>query len=97
MNAQAMEYDARKKSAGVAYLLLIFAGLLGVHRFYLGRTPSGLWILGLFVVGIVTSFAFIGVPLVAAALIWCVIDLFRIPGMVEAYNLGVIRRLGPAA
>ncbi|MDO4780248.1 MAG: NINE protein [Bacteroides sp.] len=30
------------KSKLVAYLLLFFFGLLGVHRFYLGKIPTGL-------------------------------------------------------
>ena len=40
--ARLMQYDAAKKSAVVAYLLWFFLGGLGVHRFYLGRTGSGI-------------------------------------------------------
>ena len=36
-----MQYDANKKSALVAYVLWFFLGWLGIHRFYLGRTMSG--------------------------------------------------------
>ena len=44
-------YDANRKSAGVAYLLCIFLGGVGAHRFYLGRSGTGaaqwaLWLLG---------------------------------------------------
>ena len=60
-------------STAVAYLLLIFLGILGAHRFYLGRTGSGiaqllltLTILGAIVTGI-----------------WVFIDLFLIPGMIR--------------
>ena len=40
-----MEYDANKKSALVAYLLLWLLGWLGIHRFYLGRTGSAVGML----------------------------------------------------
>lgn len=61
------------KSAVVTYLLWILGGcgVLGLHRFYLGRWVSGLiWFLtgGLFLVG-------------------AIIDLFLIPGMVRIENL----------
>ena len=62
-----------EKNIGIAYLLWFFFGVLGIHRFYLGRTTTGIiWLLtgGLFLVG------------------W-IVDLFLIPGMVETYNLSL--------
>ncbi|MHC4179916.1 MAG: NINE protein [Planctomycetota bacterium] len=61
------------KSTAVAYLLWVVGGfgVLGLHRFYLGRWVSGLiWFLtgGLLFVG-------------------ALIDLFTIPGMVRVENL----------
>ncbi len=61
------------KSTGVTYLLWVLGGfgVLGLHRFYLGRWVTGLiWFLtgGLFLVG-------------------AVIDVFLIPGMVRIENL----------
>jgi TM2 domain-containing membrane protein YozV len=61
------------KSTVVTYLLWILGGfgLLGLHRFYLGRWVSGLiWLFtgGVFVVG-------------------AIIDLFVIPEMVRVENL----------
>ncbi len=61
------------KSTAVTYLLWILGGfgVLGLHRFYLGRWVSGLiWLFtgGVFVVG-------------------AIIDLFVIPEMVRVENL----------
>jgi len=61
------------KSTFVSYLLWILGGLgvLGLHRFYLGRWVTGLiWFFtgGLFLFG-------------------AIIDLFLIPGMVQVENL----------
>ena len=61
------------KNTFVSYLLWLVGGfgVLGLHRFYLGRWVTGLiWLFtgGLFVIG-------------------AVIDLFLIPGMVQVENL----------
>ncbi|GAM21899.1 hypothetical protein SAMD00019534_050740 [Acytostelium subglobosum LB1] len=58
------------KSTGVAYLLWLFLGLFGVHRFYLHRYASGfiyLFTAGIFGIG------------------W-LLDLFLIPSMVRHFN-----------
>lgn len=62
-----------KPSAGVAYLLCIFLGALGAHRFYLGRKGSAIAMLliGLTLVGLVIT------------AIWALIDLFLIPSMIN--------------
>lgn len=41
----------KTKSTGMAYLLLILAGVFGVHRFYLGKTWTGLLFLCTFGLG----------------------------------------------
>ena len=58
------------KSTLVAYLLLLFLGGLGIHRFYLGRPVSGIFYL--------LTLGFLGFG--------CFIDLFLIPGMVRQEN-----------
>lgn len=71
------------KSTGVAYLLWIFLGGLGAHRFYIGRPGSGLAILVLMVVGIVLSPIGVGTLLLVPAVIWVLVDAFLIPGMIQ--------------
>lgn len=66
-----------KKSSGCAYLLLVFWGLLAIHRFYLGKTVSA--ILWLFTGG------FFGIGFI--------IDLFLIPSMINSYNIGAENRI----
>lgn len=59
------------RSTPIAYLLWFFFGLLGIHRFYLGRPISG-------VIYLLTGGVF---------LIGWIIDLFLIPSMVRMENL----------
>ncbi|HWF76760.1 MAG TPA: NINE protein [Caulobacteraceae bacterium] len=70
-------------NAVVAYLLWFFLGLLGGHRFYLGRAGSGIVILLLtiFVIGL-----FISIP-------WVLIDAFLIPGMMRQKRDEIRQRL----
>ena len=86
-------YDANKKSTGVAYLLWLLFGILGVHRFYLGRTGSGLTILLLTLGSILLMTVGIGFVTMAIPAIWVFIDLFLIPGMARSYNTELISRL----
>ena len=71
----------KEKEVWVTYLLWFFFGLLGVHKFYLGKMGWGIvYILtgGLFLVG------------------WFV-DLFLIPGQVRQYNAQLRAATAPAA
>lgn len=80
-------YEAHRKSTGASYLLWFFLGFLGAHRFYLGRTGTGIMqlLMCLSVVGII--------PLA----FWWLIDGFMIPGMVRDENMKTISAMAPRA
>ncbi len=68
------DYEHRKKSGLIAYILWFF---FGFHYLYLGRI--GIQLIYWFTVG---GFG-----------IWAIIDLFRIPGMIERKNEDILREL----
>ncbi len=72
-----------RPSAGAAYLLDIFFGSLGLHRFYLGATGSAIAMLLL-------SISFIGL---VVSIPWAFIDLFLIPGIVRRRSDEIRQRL----
>jgi TM2 domain-containing membrane protein YozV len=54
-----IEYPEGEKSYNLSWILLTFLGLLGVHRFYLGKWISGLfWLLtgGVLTIGLLYDF-----------------------------------------
>ena len=75
----------KRKSKGVAALLVFFFGAFGADLFYVGKTGLGIVRLALFCVaifiGVPLSFIFIGlflvIPIVLILLVWQVIDLIR--------------------
>ena len=84
--AQAMLYDANKKSVGVAYLLWFFLGGVGGHRFYAGKTGSAIAILALTIIGALLASVGIGIFLLAIVGIWVLVDAFLIPGWIRNTN-----------
>ena len=88
-----MVFEANRKSVGVAYLLWLFLGAFGVHRFYAGSTKTGVeqLLLALSIVGWLVL-----IP-------WLLADLVLIPGLVRDHNMKTIGLLtqpppeGPAA
>jgi len=76
-------YEENRKSIGVAYLLWFFLGFLAIHRFYTGDTKSGIVRIALFASGI-------GVPV--AVVLW-LIDLFRVPHLVNRRNMKTIEMI----
>ncbi|USY27136.1 TM2 domain-containing protein [Alcaligenes sp. 1735tsa3] len=84
--AQAMLYDANKKSLGVTYLLWFFLGTLGGHRFYMDKTGSAIAILVLTILGALLSVMGVGLIMLGVALVWVLVDAFLIPGWVRNKN-----------
>ena len=74
MNNNIQVYYSDKNKL-VALLLVLFLGGLGLHRFYLGRKQGGLLMLGMTIVGTITSGLGIGIALVGIVSIWCLVDL----------------------
>lgn len=94
-DAQAlMAFESRKKSTGVTYLLWLFLGGIGVHRFYLGRTGSGIAMIALTVLGwTLLMAAGFGLVFLIPLGIWLLVDLFTIPGMVRSHNNLLLAKL----
>ena len=78
---QQLLFEANRKSTGVAYLLWLFLGGLGAHRFYLGRTGSAVGQLLLLLLGWIPLFA--GWFVLG---IWLLVDAFLIPDMIRIDN-----------
>lgn len=85
---QQLLFEATKKSTGASYLLWFFLGGLGAHRFYLGRTGTGIAQLML------ALFGWLPLMLGWAALgVWWLVDAFLIPDMVKVENLKAIQHI----
>ena len=67
------------KKTGIAYVLLIFLGGFGGHRFYLGKTGSAV---GLLLVTLLTGWFTLFIP----SIIWIIIDACLIPGYINEDN-----------
>ena len=80
-------YENNSKSVAIGYLLWLFLGLFGVHRFYAGKTKSGVAQLILLLIPIVGWIA-LG--------FWLLADLFLIPGMIKDHNINVLNMIHAA-
>ena len=91
--ARLMQYDAAKKSALIAYLLWFFLGGVGVHRFYLGRTGSGIAMAIISMLSWITVYIGIGFIGLAVIGLWWLVDAFLIPGIATRANQELATRL----
>lgn len=82
------EIEKNGKSMAVAYILAIFFGTLGVHRFYLGKKNSGLAML---LITVLT----LGIGAIVTG-IWTFVDLFLIPGIIQEDHEAVERATAEA-
>ncbi len=88
-----MEFEARKKSATVAYLLWFLLGFLGAHRLYAGKIFSGILQFVVHGLGWLTVAIFVGYLFLGIWAVWWVIDAFLIPGWIRNRNLELARSL----
>lgn len=64
------------RDVGVAYILLLIAGLWGAHRYYAARQGSAIAMTCI-------SATIIGLPVTA---LWTLVDLFLTAGLIADYN-----------
>lgn len=91
MNEQTLEsiraeYQGRKKSVGVMYLLMIFFGTFGAHKLYVHELTAGFLQLFLFWGGILMTSTGFGFILLVMWGIWIFINIFTNPSAVNHYN-----------
>jgi len=92
--ARLMQYDANKKSVGIAYLLWFFLGGVGVHRFYLGETGSGAAMAIITIVSVILTVVAVGLIGLVVIAIWVFLDAFLIPGIVQRKNQALALQFG---
>jgi TM2 domain-containing membrane protein YozV len=74
------------KNIVIAYLLWWFLGWAGLHRFYLGKTKTGLMMLGLSILGYATLIIGFGFIFLLYWGIWWVLDAYYVQKYVLEIN-----------
>lgn len=67
------------KSSGMAYVLWLLLGGIGVHRFYLGKPGAGLAVIAATAVSILGIGSGVGQVALATLIVMLLVDLFLIP------------------
>jgi TM2 domain-containing membrane protein YozV len=89
-----MQFEANKKSVGPSYILWLFLGLTGAHRFYNGKIGTGFIQLAMFLLWAASLFMFF--PILFISVPWVLIDAFLIPSWIRDHNAALITKLtGP--
>lgn len=73
----------RPPSLALAYALWLPLGLVGAHRFYLGRWGTGLALACVTLATLLLFMVFVGLLTAWLAVGWWLVDAFLIPGMVR--------------
>jgi TM2 domain-containing membrane protein YozV len=76
----------RRKSVGLADLLLALFGLFGLHRVYLGRSLSGAGMAAITILSIPLIWSGLGLLGFVATGTWALADALLIPGMTRETN-----------
>ena len=79
----------RRKSVGLAYLLLALFGLFGLHRIYLGRGLSGAGMAAITLLSIPLIWSGLGLLGFVATGTWALADALLIPSMARETNAGL--------
>ncbi|MFO7289198.1 TM2 domain-containing membrane protein YozV [Planifilum fulgidum] len=87
------EMEHKMKSMAVAYLLAIFLGYFGAHRFYVRKTGTAVTQLVLFLLGVVTAIFLVGFVFLFIVGFWVLIDLFLLHGQVNRLNEEIEREI----
>ncbi|GHT10330.1 hypothetical protein AGMMS4956_01490 [Bacteroidia bacterium] len=74
--AHLIRFESNKRSLSVAFAFCLFFGMLGLHRFYLGKEGTA-WAM------FILTIAVIGTPI---TLVWTLVDMFLIGNMVKEHN-----------
>jgi len=69
--------EAHARRVGIAYLLLLLGGMLGAHRFYVGKRGTAITQL------VLTLLVFTAI----ITLVWVIVDVFLLAGYVMTFNL----------
>jgi TM2 domain-containing membrane protein YozV len=67
--------EISQKSRIIYTLLALFFGVLGAHRFYSGQTKTAIAMLSMSIIGTVTAWFIVGVPIIIAISAWVLFDL----------------------
>lgn len=81
-----LNIHADGKNMVIAYLLWWFLGWAGIHRFYLGKTGSGIAQLALTVIGWATAVILIGFVFLAIWGLWWLCDAYYVQKYVKESN-----------